>query len=119
MTRNQKEELIHKIAKYSFFREEDVSSDRLNGIAREAVRVTREHVKPNAAVREVKDYLSAQITHMLPYLPAALKMGEMVHEETLDDNTNKMEGPVSSLMHKIASAFSKPTNEDEVSQKNF
>jgi hypothetical protein len=44
-------------------------------------------------------------------------MGKVVHEETLDDNTNKMEGPVSSLMHKIGSAFSNPSNEEEVNTK--
>ena len=41
-------------------------------------------------------------------------MGQVLKEESLDDNTNKMEGPVSSLMHKIGSAFSKPSNEEEV-----
>ncbi|MES2891684.1 MAG: hypothetical protein V4725_06715 [Bacteroidota bacterium] len=115
---NRKEELLGKIARYSFYRQEDISSQKLQDIAQAAIQTTRENLKPNASVKDVKDYLSGQITHTLPYLPAALKMGEMVNEETLDDNTNKMEGPVSSLMHKIASAFSNPTNEDEVSDKN-
>lgn len=115
---NRENELLEKLSRYSFYRQEDISEAKLQDIAQAAVQTTREQVKPDASVRDVKDYLSAQITNTLPYLPAALKMGEMVNEETLDDNTNKMEGPVSSLMHKIASAFSNPTHEDEVSDKN-
>jgi hypothetical protein len=33
-------------------------------------------------------------------------MGDIVGDESLDDKTNKMEGPVSSLMHKIETSFS-------------
>jgi hypothetical protein len=115
---NRKQEVIEKISQYSFYGREELSGGKLNDIATEAVRVTRDQMKPGATIKEVKDFLSAQTTNLLPYLPAALHMGELVNEEALDDNTNKMEGPVSSLMHKIGSAFSKPTNEEEVSEKN-
>ena len=115
---NRKHEVVDKISQYSFYGREELSAGKLNDIAAEAVRVTRDQMKPDATIKEVKDFLSAQTTNWLPYLPAALHMGELVNEEALDDNTNKMEGPVSSLMHKIGSAFSKPTNEEEVSEKN-
>ena len=47
-------------------------------------------------------------------MPAALNMGELLHDNTLDDNTNKMEGPVSSLIQRIGSAFSTPVIGDEI-----
>jgi hypothetical protein len=114
-TRN---EVINKIREYAFYPAEGNTEQKLNEVAREAVQQTREHLKPQATILQLKDFLKAQTPQFLPYLPAALHMGELVHEETLDDNTNKMEGPISSLMHKIASAFSNPTNEEEVSDKN-
>jgi hypothetical protein len=51
------------------------------------------------------------------YLPEALHMGDLLHDDTLDDNTNKMEGPVSSLMRNIGSVFSKPVTNDEIKNK--
>jgi hypothetical protein len=48
------------------------------------------------------------------YLPAALQIGVLLNDDTLDDATNKMEGPISSLMQKIGAAFSNPaTAEDQ------
>jgi len=44
-------------------------------------------------------------------------MGVLLHDNTLDDNTNKMEGPVSSLINTIGNAFSKPVTEEEVTVK--
>jgi hypothetical protein len=56
------------------------------------------------------DYLqstmSAQRSEILKYLPGGLKLGELLNDEGLDDNTNQMQGPVSTLMHKIENAFS-------------
>jgi hypothetical protein len=50
-----------------------------------------------------------QRNNILPFLPAELQMGELLHDNTLDDRTNKMEGPVSSIMRAIGGGFS---NED-------
>lgn len=54
----------------------------------------------------LKTLLTSQRHEILRYLPAKLKIGDLLNDESLDDNTNKMEGPVSSLMHKIENAFS-------------
>lgn len=57
------------------------------------------------------DYLQNLLTdqrhEILRYVPVGLKLGELLNDGSLEDNTNKMEGPVSSLMHKIENAFSK------------
>jgi len=44
-------------------------------------------------------------TQILQYLPAALQLGKMLHDSSIDDRTHKMEGPVSGLMHKIEELF--------------
>jgi hypothetical protein len=38
----------------------------------------------------------------------------LLHDTTLDDKTNKMEGPISSLMQNIGSAFSQPVSDEEI-----
>jgi hypothetical protein len=40
-------------------------------------------------------------------------MGDILDDTSLDDNTNKMEGPLSSLMHSVGSVFSSPEVEEE------
>jgi len=53
-----------------------------------------------------KSYLTDQRTNILLYLPPDLHMGDLLHDNTVDDRTNKMEGPVSSFMHVIEKVFS-------------
>lgn len=90
---------------------------KMNAIANEAVHVVKANLPGNAGIKEVKDFFSAQRNNILVYLPAELKMGELLHDNTLDDNTNKMEGPVSSLIKNIGSAFSNPVTGDEMKEK--
>ncbi len=87
---------------------------RMNDIADETVRVTKENLPADAGIKDVKLFFSNQRNNILLYLPAALHMGDLLHDDTLDDNTNKMEGPISSLMHSIGSAFSTPVTDDEI-----
>ncbi len=57
-------------------------------------------------IEKVKAYLTDQRTNILLYLPPALHMGDLLHDTTVDDRTNKMEGPVSNFMHTIEKVFS-------------
>ncbi|MEO6729607.1 MAG: hypothetical protein ABIN01_00175 [Ferruginibacter sp.] len=111
-----KSEVVQKVADYSFHSTEN-SYSKMNEITKEAVRLVRENIKPNATMMDVKDFMSAQRHHILLFLPEALHMGSLLNDTTLDDNTNKMEGPISSLMHKIGAAFSNPPSEEEVNSK--
>ncbi len=111
------DDVVKKISTYSFQPDSDNTFRKINDIATESIKVIRQEIKPDAPMMEVKKYLSAQTTNWLSFLPAELQMGQLVNEESLDDNTNKMEGPISSLMHKIGSAFSNPSNETEVNAK--
>jgi hypothetical protein len=76
--------------------------------------VAKENLAGDAGIKEVKLFFSDQRSNILLYLPAELKMGGLLHDNTLDDNTNKMEGPISSLMQTIGAAFSKPVTGEEI-----
>ena len=87
---------------------------RLNVMATEAVRVAKTQLPEKAGIKDVKSFFTNQKNNILLYLPTALHMGELLHNSTLDDNVNKMEGPISSLMKIIGNAFSNPVTEKEV-----
>ena len=87
---------------------------RLTVIANEAARVTKAHLPTDAGIKDVKLFFTNQRNNILLYLPVALHMGELLHNNTLDDNVNKMEGPISSLMKIIGGAFTNPVTEKEV-----
>ncbi len=110
---DNKKEVIQTISSYAKQSGEDPVA-KMNAIANETVRVVKENLPANAEIKEVKLFLSDQKNNILLYLPAALQMGDLLNDDTLDDNTNKMEGPVSSLMHSIGAAFSTPVTEEEI-----
>ena len=74
----------------------------------------KENLPADATIKDVKFFFSAHINHILLYLPAELNMGELLNDTTLDDKTNKMEGPMSSLMQSIGAAFSSPVMDEEI-----
>lgn len=109
-------EAIQKISAYAQQSNEDPVA-KMNAIANEAVKVAKENMTADAGIKEVKLFFSNQRNNILLYLPAELRMGELLHDNTLDDNTNKMEGPISSLMQSIGSAFSNPITGDEIKEQ--
>jgi hypothetical protein len=111
-----KKEVLSTIAAYSKKTDQAVHL-KLNEIAAEAVKLTRQQLPANAGIKEIKLFFSNQRNNILLYLPATLNMGSLLHDDTLDDNTNKMEGPISSLMHSIGNAFSTPVTEEEIKQQ--
>ena len=96
---------------------EDCSNDTLCN-ARKRVKlpvfINKENLPAKAGIKDVKVFFNDQRNHLLLYLPAALNMGELLHDPTLDDNTNKMEGPVSNLIKNIGSTFSNPVTAEEI-----
>ncbi len=110
---DNRKEAIQTIATYAEQSKEDPIA-KMNEIANEAVRIMKETLSADAGVKEVKVFFADQKSNILLYLPPALHMGELLHDNTLDDNTNKMEGPISSLINSIGSIFSTPPTDDEV-----
>ena len=109
-------EVVQKISDYSFHSQND-SLQRINNIANTAIGFVRDNVKPAGTMMEVKNFMSAQTKDTLTYLPAALQMSKTLNDTTLDDNTHKMEGPISSLMNKLGAAFSSPPSDKELNEK--
>ncbi|HEY6977531.1 MAG TPA: hypothetical protein VH396_14635 [Chitinophagaceae bacterium] len=96
-------EAIKKVADYAHTSDEQ-AAEKMEIVARQGIRIIRES-KP-VAVSDVKNILLAQKNIILTHLPAALDMGNLLNDETIDDRTNKMEGPVSSFMKTLGSVFS-------------
>lgn len=113
---DNRKEVIQTIASYAKQSGEDPVA-KMNAIATEAAKVVKEHLPEAAGIKEVKAFFKDQKTNILLYLPADLNMGELLHDNSLDDNTNKMEGPVSSLMQSIGAAFSTNATEEEIKNK--
>ncbi|MES2328888.1 MAG: hypothetical protein V4539_04745 [Bacteroidota bacterium] len=71
-----------------------------------SILVLHEQLAGNISAESVTNFMTAQRNNILLYVPAGLHLGEFLHDPAMDDNTHKMEGPVSSFMHKIESIFS-------------
>ena len=99
------QEAVSKIAGYAGIPESEAES-RMEEIAEEAVNVIRKNAGNKATAESVKTYIDNQRHAILVYLPAALKMGDVLQDETIDDRTNKMEGPISNWMHSIEKKLS-------------
>jgi hypothetical protein len=113
---NNKQEIIEKIAAYSNPQNE-ISSTELNNIATESIKVIKENLPENATFKDVRLFLSNQTDNIFPYLHASLHAGDLLNDTTVDDNTNKMEGPISSMMHSIGTLFSTPETEEDKTGK--
>lgn len=72
----------------------------------ESVRLIQNTVAPHPTSQAVKNFMADQRHNILVYLPAELQLGYLLNDNTLDDRTNKMEGPVSNFMHKIENKLS-------------
>jgi hypothetical protein len=98
-------EAVEKVAHYSGVSDNQAES-HMENIADEAIKLTKQNGGDPPTAEGVKTYMSMQRHNILVHLPAALNMGDILNDEALDDKTNKMEGPVSNLMHKIENTFS-------------
>ena len=110
---DNKKEAVQTISSYAKQSNEDPIA-KMNAIANEAMKVVKENLSAAATTKEVKAFFNSQKNTILLYLPAALNMGELLHDTTLDDKTNKMEGPISSLVQNIGNAFSSPVTDEEI-----
>ena len=101
---NYQQTLLH-VSKYTSGSIEEIES-LVDKSADTAVLILHEQLAGNVNAESVMNFMSGQRDQLLVYLPAGLQLGDMLKDPMLDDNTNKMEGPVSSLMHKIENIFS-------------
>ena len=90
-----------------------VAVEQMNSIADEAIKLVHENLPAGATEKDVMQFFSNQVNNFLPFLPASLHMGDALNDTSLDDNTHKMQGPISSLMHSIGNAFSTPETKED------
>lgn len=107
---DKKEETIQKVATYAHVPTEE-AAQQMDRIASEAVKIVKQHLIAGSGHAQVKDYIVHQRKSILVYLPAELQLGYLMNDNTLDDRTNKMEGPMSNSMHFIERIFSGSTTE--------
>ena len=101
---SNRHELSKRIAEYASI-PVPIAAKALQHTSFEAVKLIRQRVKDEEGGAGVKKIMTDQRNQILQHLPAALQLGEMLDDSSLDDRTNKMEGPVSSVMHAIEKTF--------------
>lgn len=102
---DKKDMAVEKIAHYAGIPLDDAAI-HMEDIAREAIIIIHEASGEKPTTGKLRSYMSSQRHNILVYLPAALQLGDLVNDNAMDDRTNKMEGPVSSLMHGIENKLS-------------
>ena len=109
-------EVKERLALYSD-NSKDAVQTHLNAVAAEAVKILREAASEHERRSSIRDIMGTQRDFFLSYLPAELKIGMLLEDTTLDDRTNKMEGPVSSLMHKIEKIVTGQESQEDANRK--
>jgi len=104
MFADHEQEIIQHVADYAGVSTEE-AHQKMEHIAGEAVNIINQNIKSGNATTGIKDYLLSQRRDILTYLPAELHAGDMLNDNTIDDRTNKMEGPLSSFMQKLGNLF--------------
>ncbi len=112
---NTKDEVVQKVAEYTG-NTTDYTAGRMELIAREAIKVINENISTHTSDEAVRTFLIDQRNNILVSIPAGLQIGKVLHDNTIDDRTNKMEGPVSSNMHWLEKLF---PSTDRKKEENF
>lgn len=107
--------IVSKVSEYTGT-STDYTSRKMEEIASEAVRLVKENVPGEGSNSSVKEFLINQKNNILTYLPGELQIGKAIHDDTLDDRSHKMEGPVSTSMHWLEKFF---PSTDRKKEENF
>lgn len=109
------DEAVKRVAAYAGTSHEE-TAEKLNDIAAKAVQIIKNNISNPGKILEVKNFMAGQRPNIFPFLPADLHIGELVDDPTIDDKTNKMEGPISSFMHAVGDAFSTPDKDEKLNK---
>jgi len=98
-----KQKIVGNIAGYAVcdFQQAEI---KLNTATSEAINLIRKNTVSSENDKALKEFIALQRNNILPYLPPALHIGGLLNA-TIDDSTTKMQGPISTLMHKIETGF--------------
>ncbi len=112
---DKKREVIQSVAEYTG-NTNKYTAENMERIAGEAVRVINDNIPSQTSDEAVRTFLIDQRNNILLYVPAELQIGKVLHDNTIDDRTNKMEGPLSSHMHWLEKLF---PSTDRKKEENF
>lgn len=93
------DEAVKQVAEYASVSADDARKIMSN-VSAETIKIVKDQIKDPDA-EKFRTFMNAQRHSVLSHLPAALRMGDVLNEETFDDRTNKMEGPISGFLHRI------------------
>jgi len=96
--------VINRIEQYSKNTDKH-SAQELEHIAAESLRVIRKKLGDQSTESSIRQFVAGNKQDILLYLPPSLELGTILQNNNLDDRTGKMEGPVSSFMHKLEKKF--------------
>ncbi len=103
------EDVVEHVSMYSRVPDKNAEQE-MEHIASECVRVIRDHISDLGNEDKISAFVAKHKLEVLHYLPASLQMGTLLGNNNLDDRTNKMEGPVSSLMNRMEKQFNSSEN---------
>jgi len=100
---DEKKTLIKKIAAYAHVTTKEAEL-KMKQTAKNTVNIINEDSgRPDG--KNIKKYFTDMRHIILSHLPGAIEIGSILNDTTLDDRTNKMNGPVSGIMHSIEKTF--------------
>ena len=102
---NHSDEVAQHIADYTHTTKE-YAGQALNHATNLAIKIVNDVLGDKATGKSIAHIFEDNRSNILTHLPATLGVGSIVDDTTIDDNTNKMEGPVSNLMHLFEKIFS-------------
>ena len=101
---DKEKELVESV---SYYGDKNYQSTHLlmQTAAKEAIDIIRKAVGTEATPQKTVSYITGQRHNILVHLPPDLKLGKLIDDNSIDDTTNKMEGPVSGLVHFFENLF--------------
>ncbi len=115
---DRKTSAMENISKYSGLNNGQILPE-INKTSRTVVEIIMNEVKGSSDINtSIKNFLKDQRTVILDHLPVSLEMGTLLEDEQMDDHTNKMQGPISTLLHKISESFDKGDTQEKLDEKS-
>jgi len=111
------EKAVTAVAQYAI-QTSGFTIDKMNAIANESVKQVKLHLPAGASANEVRAFFLKQKNTILLHLLPDLQIGTLLHDNNLDDNTNKMDGGISGLIQNIGELFSGSGTTDEDNRTN-
>ncbi len=102
---NHSDEVAQHIADYTHTTKE-FAGQALNHATNLAIEIVNDALGNKATGKNIAHIFRDNRSNILEHLPATLGVGSIVGDTTIDDNTNKMEGPMSNIVHLFEKIFS-------------